>query len=344
MKEKLLSLIVPVYNTAPYLRRCLGSVLDPAVCGAIEVIAVNDGSTDASPAILRDWARRWPDTLTVIDRPNGGHGAAVNTGLRAASGRYVRVLDSDDWLDTPGFIDYVNQLCGCREDLIVTPYTQEFCAEGRELRHDYPFLEDGRVYTLDEIDWREGMDYFCLASSAWRTELLRGCGLALPEHCSYVDMIYALWPIPYLKSFRFLGIPLYRYFIGRAEQSMNGAVLRRQTPMHQRVLTQLIGYYAQMRARITPGARAYMRLVLFYMLHTHGQLLCVEGSGSREAYRAVRALDETLREAPELYEAAQRIPCLRLSRRLGYRNVRFLPRRAVLALRRLRQPGGITGA
>ena len=181
MKEKLLSLIVPVYNTAPYLPRCLGSVLDPAVCGAIEVIAVNDGSTDASPAILRDWARRWPDTLSVIDRPNGGHGAAVNTGLRAASGRYVRVLDSDDWLDTPGFINYVNQLCGCREDLIVTPYTQECCAEGRELRHDYPFLEDGRVYTLDEIDWREGMDYFCLASSAWRTELLRGCGLTLPE-------------------------------------------------------------------------------------------------------------------------------------------------------------------
>lgn len=334
---KTLTVVIPVYNTAPWLRRCLDSVLVEDLKEGLEIIAVDDGSTDASPAILRAYQARFPGLLTVLRRENGGHGAALMTGLQAASGRYFRVLDSDDWLDTPGFISYVNQLRGCTEDLIVTPYSQEYTAEGRELRHDYAFLQPGRSYRFDDVAWLEGLDYFCLASASFRTDLLRACGLSLPAHCSYVDMLYALQPVPLVRTLRLLDVPLYRYFIGRAGQSMAPAVLRRQAPMHQRVLALLICWYGEQEAALSPGKRAYLQLVMYYMLHSHAQLLCVDLSGSRESYRALGRLWAELERVPALVETAERVPLLRLSRRLGGWNARLLRPRAVrllLALRR----------
>lgn len=98
-----LSVIIPVYNVEKYLRRCIESVLLPG--GAdYEIIIVNDGSTDSSPAIAREYAEKYPALIRLISTPNGGLGHARNTGLDAASGDYVLFLDSDDRL-SPGALD-----------------------------------------------------------------------------------------------------------------------------------------------------------------------------------------------------------------------------------------------
>ena len=338
---KTLSIVVPVYNTQAYLHRCLDSVLLEELADELEVIAVNDGSTDGSLPILRAYQERYPDMFVLIDKKNGGHGSAVNAGLQRASGRYFRVLDSDDWFDSPGFLRTMARLSACRDDLIVTPYSQEYTWNGTEIRHDYAYLEHDRVYTMEEIGWSEGMDYFCLASSAWRTQLLRDCGLKLPEKCSYVDMEYNLRPIPFVKSFRFLNIPVYRYFLGRPEQSMDPARMRRQTPMHQKVLCRLIDCYAETSDRLQPGTRRYMLLMIYYMLYTHCNLLCIESQNRHRAFREIRALDDWIRDrSPEVYAFGCRIPCLRISRRLGYRNVLLLDRRAARLLVQLHRRKG----
>ena len=338
MLRKSLSIVIPVYNTEAYLRRCLDSVLLEELADEMEVIVVNDGSTDGSLAILREYQARFPSLLTLIDKKNSGHGSAVNAGLNAAAGRYFRVLDSDDWLDTPGFLRWMARLTACREDLIVTPYSQEYAWSGAEIRHGYPYLVHDRVYTMDEIDWREGMDYFCLASAAWRTQLLRDCGMALPENCSYVDMEYNLRPIPYVKNFRFLDIPLYRYYFGRPEQSMDPRRMRRQTPMHQKVLCRLIEYYVSRSESLSGGKRRYMLLMIWYMLSTHCRLLCIESADRRYAFREIRALDAWIRSrSPELYAWGRRIPCLQFGRRLGFWNVLLLDRRISGLLPELRQ-------
>lgn len=331
MMEKLLTVVIPVWNTAAYLRRCLDSVLLRDAPEDLELIAVNDGSTDGSGQLLREAAARSGGKLKLIEKKNGGHGSAINAGLQAATGRYFRVLDSDDWFDTPGFLRYLEALRGCREDLIVTPYTQEYAENGTEVVCDYPFLIPDREIIASSIDWRDGMHYFTLASSTWRTRLLRECGLRLLENCSYVDMQYNLAPIPYLRSLRCLNIPVYRYFLGRPGQSMDAARMRRQTPMHQLVLVRLIDDYGALRGDLAPWQRQYTELVLCYMLHTHVELLCVRDGGCRRAFREIRSLDRELRQkAPELYElAGRRIPYLRFSRRLGFQNVRFFDARAV---------------
>ena len=90
------SVVIPVYNVEDYLDRCLRSVLQ-STCPDIEVLCVDDGSTDGSLAILQDWAAR-DQRITVISKPNGGLSSARNAGLAQACGKYVYFLDSDDYI------------------------------------------------------------------------------------------------------------------------------------------------------------------------------------------------------------------------------------------------------
>lgn len=93
-----LSIVIPVYNTEEYLDECLLSILGQDIPGdTYEVICVNDGSTDKSLEILRQYEKDYPN-VTVIDRPNGGVCEARNAGLLAARGEYIWYVDSDDML------------------------------------------------------------------------------------------------------------------------------------------------------------------------------------------------------------------------------------------------------
>lgn len=94
MPGKTISVVIPVYNVERYLARCLDSVLAAAEGHAVEVICVNDGSTDGSAAVLA----RYADRVKVIEKENGGLGSARNAGLDAMTGDYVMFVDSDDWI------------------------------------------------------------------------------------------------------------------------------------------------------------------------------------------------------------------------------------------------------
>ena len=90
MKTPDISVIVPIYNVARYLEQCLTSLVNQTHEN-IEYICINDGSTDNSPEILNSFASRYPQ-IRVISKPNGGYGAAVNTGLDYASGHYIGIV------------------------------------------------------------------------------------------------------------------------------------------------------------------------------------------------------------------------------------------------------------
>ena len=90
------SIVIPVYNTAPYLKECIDSVLNQTQ-KEIEVIAVDDGSTDNSLEILHELQKKHPQ-LTVIHQENLGVGGARNTGMALAVGEYIYFLDSDDYI------------------------------------------------------------------------------------------------------------------------------------------------------------------------------------------------------------------------------------------------------
>ena len=96
---KLLSIAVPCYNSEDYMRHCIETLLPGGE--DVEIIIVDDGSTkDRTAEIADEYAAKYPGIVKAVHQENGGHGEAVNTGLRNATGLYFKVVDSDDWLDT----------------------------------------------------------------------------------------------------------------------------------------------------------------------------------------------------------------------------------------------------
>ena len=336
MKE--LSIIVPVYNTEKYIRRCLDSVLVPQALPYIEVIAVNDGSSDSSLAILKEYKEKFSESFVLIDKENGGHGSAINAGLKIASGKYLRILDSDDWFDTPRFLAFLKKLAECDEDLIVTPYTQEYTASGAMYEYSYDFLEDDTVYRAEELEFDTDKTYFTLASSTYKVSLLRECGLTLFEKTFYVDMQYNIYPIPFLHTIRFLDINIYRYFIGRPAQSMSQESLQRHLPNHEKVLKFLVDYYAAFCSKVDENRRRYMGLMIYFMYYTFIDLVCMKMKDRSRAYHTFRSFDLYLKKtAPDLYDWVNDFPYLRATRHLGYLNIRFGTKALVTLLNFLRR-------
>ena len=94
---KLLSVAVPCYNSQEYMRKCIHSLLPAG--DEIEILIVDDGSTDDTAKIADEFAQKYPGIVRAIHQKNGGHGAAVNTGIKNASGLFFKVVDSDDWVN-----------------------------------------------------------------------------------------------------------------------------------------------------------------------------------------------------------------------------------------------------
>lgn len=132
----LLSLVVPVYNVAPYLERCMASLAAQNLDG-MEIVCVDDGSTDDCPAILARYAAQYAQ-MRVIRQDNGGLSAARNTGLAHISGEYVAFVDSDDWIE-PGYYRRLLALA-CTENLDMAHGNAMYHFEGR--REDHPIYRD----------------------------------------------------------------------------------------------------------------------------------------------------------------------------------------------------------
>ena len=322
---KTLSITIPVYNTESYLRRCLDSVLLEEALDDLELLIVNDGSKDGSPDLIREYAARYPQTIVFIDKENGGHGSTVNAGLKAATGRYFRVLDSDDWVDSPEFLKYLDALKHCDEDIVVTPYTMEYVFDGRQLAYAYKWLDHNVTIPIEDLHYDGSDQYFTIHSSTVKTEVLRESGMQLFEKCFYVDMQYILYPIPWFKTVRVLDNPVYRYFIGRPEQSMSQESMMRNYPQHQKVLTWMIDYYGQFSDKMLPNVSDYMARIVRFTYYTHLDLLCKKMKNKRLARRTIRELDAHVRQvSPHLYEMLAAYPYLAASRKLGFLNVSFL--------------------
>ncbi|MCR5329275.1 MAG: glycosyltransferase [Saccharofermentans sp.] len=227
--QKLLSVAIPCYNSRDYVRRAIDSVLPGK--DAVEIIVVDDGSTDDTAAIGDEYAEKYPGIVKVVRKENGGHGDAVMAGFAQATGLYFRVLDSDDWLDEESLLKLLEVIKkmdedGSAADLVITNYVYEKVNEGRRKPINYrKSLPVNRIFGWDEVGkWATG-SYILMHSATYRTELVRECNMVLPKHTFYVDHLYVCHPMIRVKTMYYLDVDLYRYFIGRADQSVNEKVM-----------------------------------------------------------------------------------------------------------------------
>jgi glycosyltransferase involved in cell wall biosynthesis len=226
---KLLSIAVPCYNSQEYMRYCIESLLPGG--DDVEILIVNDGSKDQTSIIADEYEAKYPGIVKTIHQDNGGHGEAVNAGIRNASGLYFKVVDSDDWVDIRAYLKILKTLKDFTEneksvDMFISNFVYE--KEGAKFKKVMKYdnvLPEGTVFTWEDIkDFRKGQ-YILMHSVIYRTQLLRDCGLELPKHTFYVDNLFVYIPLEHVKKILYLNVDFYRYFIGRADQSVNENIM-----------------------------------------------------------------------------------------------------------------------
>ena len=221
---KLLSIAIPCYNSEAYMEKCIDSLL---VGGEdVEILVVDDGSSDRTAEIADAYAEKYPTIVKAIHQENGGHGEAVNAGIRNATGLYFKVVDSDDWVNAEAYaqiLKTLEELIRGSEtvDLLISNFVYEKQGAKRkrvmQYRHCLPVNE---VFGWNKVHMHKGK-YLLMHSMIYRTKLLHDCGLELPKHTFYVDNLFVYVPLPYVKTMYYLDVDFYRYYIGREDQSVN---------------------------------------------------------------------------------------------------------------------------
>ncbi|MCI8494124.1 MAG: glycosyltransferase family 2 protein [Lachnospiraceae bacterium] len=230
---------VPCYNSEDYMERCIDTLL--TADEQVEIIIVDDGSTDRTGEIADNYARNYPEIVQVIHQENGGHGAGVNAGLAQATGKYFKVVDSDDWLDPVELKKLLNKMKQWEKknitvDLVICNYLYDHFYESKIKRMGYKnVLPENQVCGWGDIGHFRPSQYLVMHSLFYRTEVLKESGVKLPRHTFYVDNIFANQPLPFVKSLCYLNLDLYHYFLGREDQSVNEKVLMQRIDQQIRV-------------------------------------------------------------------------------------------------------------
>ncbi len=284
MADKLITFAVPCYNSAEYMDHCIQTLLTGGE--DVEIILVDDGSTkDDTPAICDRYAQDYPDVVRVIHQDNGGHGEGVNQGVRHATGAYYKVVDSDDWLDEAALAQVLDKLRefvakGHPLDLMIANYVYEHVADQTQKVMDYKnVFPVGRVFTWKEVGHFGVSQYLLMHSVIYRTQLLRDCGLSLPKHTFYVDNIFVYQPLPFVKTLYYMDVDLYRYFIGRADQSVQQDVMVGRVDQQVRVTRAIIDAHDLVALKEkNPRLAKYMFNYLSMMMTISSVFLMLDGS------------------------------------------------------------------
>lgn len=295
--NKILSIVLPVYNTEKYIKRCLDSIVIDDVIDDIEILIISDGSKDNAINIAKEYNKKYPKSVIIVEKENGGHGSTINKGLEIASGKYFRVLDSDDWFNCKDFIEYIKRLKKEDCDLVVTNYSQEHIYNNESIYLKYKDLKDNKLYDFDKMDLNLlNGEYFVMATSTYKTELLRKSNLKLYEKTFYVDMQYNMVAFSLVKTIKFYDLSVYRYFIGRKDQSNNFTSLVKNQDNHEKVMRFMIEYYTNNFDDFSKNKKEYYSMIIYYMLYTHYSIYCVYDKNHKLAYQKIKKFDEYLKQ------------------------------------------------
>ena len=304
--QKLLTIVVPTYNMQDYLNRCLDSlVVSPELMGQLEVLVINDGSKDNSSAIAREYEAKYPETFRVIDKKNGNYGSCVNRGLAEAQGKYIKVLDADDWFDTDAFKSFLRALNEASSDLVLTSFNIVDATTGMASLAYNPNLEVGKVYnfvecTLDEVG------VYMMHAVTYRVELLRSISYVQTEGISYTDTEWVYNPMYAVETMTYNDCNVYQYLMGREGQTMDPRVMVKTINHHEIITKSLIEGVKKNGpegfARIT-----IERQIQYLLKQVYRTRLVLQDSNAFDR-QAMKSFDQYLMaKRPDLYRRMERL-------------------------------------
>lgn len=297
---KLISIAVPAYNSENYLNKSIDSLL---VGGEdVEIIIVNDGSTDNTDKIAREYLAKYPSIIKYVDKENGGHGDAVCAGLAVATGKYFKVCDSDDWFGAEAFKKLIAEIKASSNeniDLYISNFIYDKVGAKRKKTMAYhKSLTANQTMEWSDFKLKYGK-YLLMHSVIYRTQLLRDAKIALPKHTFYVDNIFVFQPLPYVERLYYIDVDLYHYFIGRDDQSVNEQIMMKRIDQQILVNKLMIDYFND-TDNLNKQVSKYMLSYLQIMM-TISTILLIR-IGTKEAQSKTRELWKYLKnEDPNAY-------------------------------------------
>lgn len=253
--KKILTIVIPAYNVAHYLEKTLDSLVGCRQLAALDIIIVNDGSTDRTEEIAGRYAASCPESVRLVSKENGGHGSGINTGLKLAAGSYFSVLDGDDWCSSEALDRILAIMVSAEEDVLAANFQTYRMDSGETVHYRFGKIAYDRRYSMDELV-RSGVP-LVMHELFYRTDLLRRIRLHIREKVSYDDEEYCIMPFAAAASVRFIDEEYYVYRQGDANQSMSPANQLRRYRDKYEVLKDMLRYAD--RPGIAPANLAYMQ-------------------------------------------------------------------------------------
>lgn len=268
--DKILTVVIPAYNVEKFLHHTLDSFVEPSIMSDIEILIVDDGSKDHTAEIGKQYEERYPSTFRLISKENGGHGSTINVGVREAAGKYFKVVDGDDWVNTSGFVQMLQSLKSCDSDFVFTNYYKYYDDVDRKEPVTYDYLEAGKEYNFADVCNREILQMHALTI---KTSILKNNNIMLDEHCFYVDAEYIVFPVPYVHTITFFDCFVYMYRLALDTQSVSISGFQKHVNDHLRVCCHLLEFAKAYKASEN-AVPAYVQ----YIEKRAAELICTQST------------------------------------------------------------------
>lgn len=252
--EKLLSIVVPTYNMEKFLDRCLSSLIVKKNLDLLEVLVIIDGATDSSSAIAHHYQENYPLTFKVVDKENGNYGSCINRGLKEATGKYIKILDADDFFDTEVLENYMDFLEKQDADMILS----DWCLVNSDgictYQYHYPF-KSSQSYRLKDMS--QSMD-LRMHGITYKTLCVRSINYHQTEGISYTDSEWCFMPMSAISSIAYFDKCLYMYLVGREGQTVDAKVHAKKYWMEVQILERMLQQYLDNESHWSDETRQYM--------------------------------------------------------------------------------------
>lgn len=302
----ILTIVVPAYNVEPYLHHGVMSLLNQPYAHKLEILIVNDGSKDKTVQIAEELQNKTTvngkSIVRLINKENGGHGPTINRGIREARGKYLKVMDGDDTVDSVAFYELLKILENENTDIILNNYIEDWAPENRiNIKRIYPFMVEGLEYNFDDLCYEGyGFDLWgpILSCSTYKTDMLKKADFMLSEKCFYVDMELNTHIAIACKTIKYYSLDIYRYLLGRKNQSVTKASYMRNYRNHERVIMNIINILNDNLDKISECKKSYIKRKLILTMIKSQYIVTVQFFNKGKPFRE---FEKKLKKYPEYY-------------------------------------------
>jgi glycosyltransferase involved in cell wall biosynthesis len=237
---KILTVSIAAYNIQKYIEECLNSFISEELYETLEVLIINDGSTDKTAQIAQGYADKYPKIFKLINKENGGHGSTINTGIKLAAGKYFKPVDGDDWVDTKNLIYIIERLKETDADMVITDFYEYYSNSGEKRLSSLNRIQNE---TLLDFNKNFSNNFLVYHNIIYNTLLLKKNNIYFTEKIFYEDTEFVLFPVPYVDTFYYIPLPLYYYRLERDEQSVSiESIIKHKKDLQQVILNSFVFY------------------------------------------------------------------------------------------------------